>query len=65
MKESAERSVKVGFTRNPIKIFDEIDQITAEMVRDGWELKESVMEDGLAYVHLFFEREINGRDGWR
>jgi hypothetical protein len=58
VKESAERSVKVGFTRNPKKIFDEIEQVTAEMVRNGWELKDTVMEDGLAYVHLFFERDL-------
>lgn len=58
MKESAERSVKVGFTRSPKKVFDEIEQITAEMVRNGWELKDTMLETGLAYVHLFFEREM-------
>jgi hypothetical protein len=58
VRESAERSVKVGFTKSPKKIFDEIEQITAEMVRDGWALRESVFEDGLGYAHLFFEREI-------
>jgi hypothetical protein len=59
VKECAERVVKVGFTRSPKKIFDEIDQVTAEMVRDGWTLRESMIEDGLAYAHLFFERELN------
>jgi len=58
VKESAERSVKVGFTRSPKKVFDEIEQITAEMVRNGWELKDTMLETGLAYVHLFFEREM-------
>jgi len=58
MRESAERVVKVGFTRSPKKVFDEIDQVTAEMMRDGWVLCDGVLEDGLGYAHLFFEREI-------
>ncbi|MCL2219161.1 MAG: hypothetical protein FWC23_04420 [Chitinispirillia bacterium] len=58
MKESAERSVKVGFTRSPKKVFDEVERVTAEMVRNGWVLTETVIEDGLAYMHLFFERKI-------
>ncbi len=58
MKESAERMVKVGFTRNPKKVFDEIDSVTADMVRQGWVLAEGMIEDGLGYAHLFFERDI-------
>ena len=59
MKESAERVVKVGFRKSPKKVFDEIDQVTAEMVRGGWTLSDTVLEDGLACAHLFFEREID------
>ncbi|MCL2690399.1 MAG: hypothetical protein FWE57_11225 [Chitinispirillia bacterium] len=59
MKESSEKIIKVGFNRSPEKIFDEIEQVTAEMVRGGWYLRDSLMEDGLEYAHLFFEREIN------
>jgi hypothetical protein len=58
MKESTERIIKIGFTRNPRRIFNEIEQITARMIRDGWELRDSVMEEGLENIHLFFEREI-------
>lgn len=58
MKESAERTVKVGFTRDPKKVFDEIDLVTAEMVRQGWVFSEGMIEDGLGYAHLFFERDI-------
>jgi hypothetical protein len=58
VKESAERVVKVGFTRSPKKVFDEIEQITAEMIRDGWALLDGVMEDGMGYAHLFFERDL-------
>jgi hypothetical protein len=58
VRETAERSVKVGFTKSPKKIFDEIERITAEMMRAGWTLCESVFEDGLGHAHLFFEREL-------
>jgi hypothetical protein len=58
MKECTERVVKVGFKRSPKKVFDEIDSITASMIRDGWVLKESFTEDGLARIHLFFERVL-------
>ena len=59
MKESAERVIKVGFTRNAKKIIDEVEIVSAEMIRDGWELKESCIEDGLGYIHLFFERDLD------
>jgi len=59
VKENAERVVKVGFTRSPKKVFDEIEQVTAEMVRGGWALRDSLFEDGLEYAHLFFERDID------
>ena len=59
MKESAERTVEVGFTREPAAVFDEVEQVTAQMVREGWTLRESCMEEGLGHIHLFFEREMN------
>lgn len=59
MRLSAEKIVKIGFTRSPKAIFDEVESVTAEMIRQGWYLKDSCIEDGLGYVHLFFEREIN------
>lgn len=59
MKECTERVVMVGFKRSPKKVFDEIDSITASMIRDGWVLKESFTEDGLGRIHLFFERVLD------
>jgi hypothetical protein len=59
MNECAERIVKVGFKKNPKKIFDEVDIITASMIRGGWFLKKSLIEDGLGNIHLFFERELS------
>ena len=59
MKESSEKIIKIGFRKSPKKIFDEIEQVTAEMIRGGWYLRESLMEDGLGYAHLFFEREMS------
>jgi len=59
VKENAEKVVKVGFTRSPKKVFDEIERVTAEMIRGGWVLRDSLFEDGLEYAHLFFERDID------
>jgi hypothetical protein len=58
MNECAERIVKVGFRRSPRKIFNEVETITVEMVRRGWSLKDTVVEEGLGNIHLFFEREM-------
>jgi hypothetical protein len=58
VRESSERSVKVGFGRSPRKVFDEIERVAAEMARGGWSLADALLEDGLGSVHLFFEREI-------
>ncbi|HMA65310.1 MAG: hypothetical protein ACM31E_01730 [Fibrobacterota bacterium] len=59
MKVCTEKVVRVGFKKDPKKIFDQVDSITASMIRDGWSLKECCLEDGLANIHLFFEREID------
>jgi hypothetical protein len=67
VKESTELFVKVGFNRNPKKVFDEVESLTASMNRDGWRLKESILEAGLEKIHLFFEREITtiSHQPWR
>ncbi len=59
MKESAEKLVEVGFRRTPAAICDEIEQSSAAMIRAGWKLADAVMEEGLGFIHLFFERETN------
>jgi len=59
MKETCERTVKVGYTRNPKKIFDEVDAVTARMFREGWRLHDSCLEESLGNIHLLFEREID------
>ncbi|NLL12364.1 MAG: hypothetical protein GX267_03060 [Fibrobacter sp.] len=62
MRLCAEKIVKIGFTRSPKAIFDEVESVTAEMIRQGWYLKDSCVEDGLGYVHLFFEREVDSNN---
>jgi len=64
MKESAERTVKVGFRRKPRKVFDEVEALSAQMKRDGWVLSHSIIEEALGKIHLFFEREINTIKDW-
>ncbi|KMQ50503.1 hypothetical protein CHISP_2621 [Chitinispirillum alkaliphilum] len=58
MKETAERVVKVGFSKSAKKVVDEVERVSAEMIRNGWLLKESCVEDGLGCIHLFFERDL-------
>jgi hypothetical protein len=61
MKENAERIVRVGLKRKPKAIFDEIDSITAAMVRNGWIMHESMIEETLGNVHIIFQREVDGK----
>lgn len=58
MRESTERIVPVGFTKDPKLIFDEVEKISAEMIRLGWGLYDSRIEEDLGNIHLFFERKI-------
>ena len=58
MKESAEKIVKLGFHRSPKKVLDEVELVTAEMIRQGWDLKDTLVEEGLGNIHLFFERTM-------
>jgi hypothetical protein len=59
MKETIERIIKVGLKRDARKVFDEIESISAEMIRNGWELQESCLEECLGNVHLIFQRDID------
>lgn len=59
VKECTERLVRVGLSREPRRIFDEIESVTAAMLREGWLLQDSCIEEGLGYAHLFFERTLS------
>lgn len=59
MKECTERVVEVGFSRDAKDIFNEVEQVSAAMIREGWHLNDSCIEDSLGYIHLFFERNID------
>ena len=59
MKECTERLVDVGFSRDPKQIFDEVEQVSAQMIRVGWQLEDSFIDDALGHIHLMFEREMN------
>lgn len=59
MKETVERVIRIGLRRNVRKVFDEIESVSAEMIREGWNLRQSCLEECLASVHLFFERTLD------
>ncbi len=58
MKEIAEHTIKVGFKRRPSDIFNEVDRLSASMIRQGYSLSDSIIEETLGNIHLVFEREI-------
>ncbi|MBN1127912.1 MAG: hypothetical protein JXA71_02930 [Chitinispirillaceae bacterium] len=60
MKEAAEKIIELGFSRNPKRVVDEVERVTADMVRQGWRLNDTLVEEGLGNIHLFFERELPG-----
>jgi hypothetical protein len=58
MKENFERTIRVGLKRDPKSVFDEVESATAQIIRRGYLLRESFIEEGLGNIHLIFEREI-------
>jgi hypothetical protein len=58
MKEIAEKIVRVGLKRNAKKVFDEIESVSADMMRNGWKLDTTCFEEGFGRVHLIFERDL-------
>jgi hypothetical protein len=60
MQESAERVVEVGFKRRSKDVIDEVERMSAVMIRAGWTLSDTVMEENLGNIHLFFVRDIDG-----
>jgi hypothetical protein len=59
MKETIERVVRVGLVRDVRKVFNDIESVSAEMIRNGWQLQESCLEECLGNVHLIFDRDID------
>jgi hypothetical protein len=57
MLEQCEKSIKIGFSRKPSLIFDEIEILCNKMSDEGWVLINTCIEDGLGNIHLFFERQ--------
>ena len=59
MKETAEKIIELGFGRSPKKLLDEVEIVTADMVRRGWSLTETLVEESLGHIHLFFDRDVD------
>jgi hypothetical protein len=57
MLEIAEKIVRVGLKRDAKKVFDEIEAVSADMMRNGWKLDSTCFEESFAFVHLIFQRE--------
>lgn len=59
MRECTEFQVKVGFDRQAKAIFDEVEQVSARYIREGWELESAIVDETFGHITLFFEREID------
>lgn len=58
MVECKECTIRIGLKRSPRKVFDEIESVSAEMIRDGWILRDYCYENGMEKMHLLFERNV-------
>jgi len=61
LKEKRERLVRVGLKRKAKSIFDEIEIVSASMIREGWAMQESFFEENFSVVRLIFERDVDER----
>lgn len=59
MKECTEFQIKVGFSRSAKAIFDEVEQVSAKYIRDGWTLDNAIVDESFGHITLFFVREID------
>ena len=59
MRERVEKQVELGFLKNEIKVVDEMEKLTAEMVGQGFSFIKSDTDPNLNHVTLVFEREIS------
>jgi hypothetical protein len=63
MKETAEREIKIGMERNPKKVVGEIEKTARQMAARGWRLANTVTDEVMGSVFLFFERELGTTEG--
>ncbi len=57
MKQFLEKEIKIGFTRSPENMINEIERICEQMNQEGWSFIRSVTDQILEKVTLFFEKE--------
>lgn len=58
MTETAEREIKIGLEKNAKKTVDEIENTSREMAMNGWKLVNTMTDEVLGSIYLFYEREI-------
>jgi hypothetical protein len=61
MKEMVSKTVLIGFSRSPAAIADEIEQLSRNMLRDGYRHVGTATEEHLRQIVLTFEKEIEVR----
>ena len=58
VREFCEKRIEVGFERNAKNIFDEIESVTASLIRDGWTIEESTIDETMGFIDIIFFRDI-------
>ncbi len=58
MRQFCEKRIEVGFDRNAKKIFDEIESVSASLIREGWCIEDSTIDETMEFIDIFFFRDI-------
>lgn len=58
MREYHEKRIEVGYDRNPKKIFDELDSFIAQLIRAGWKIEDTTLDESLGFIDIIYYREI-------
>ncbi len=59
MREYLEKRVFVGYERSSKKVFDEIDSVTAQSIREGWSVETTSLDETVEFIDIIFVREID------
>ena len=62
MKLYREYRIEVGYSRAAKPIFDELDQTVAKLIREGWIVESTNIDDTLGHIDIIYYREIDIQD---
>ncbi len=54
-----EKQISLGFDRSEKVIFDEVEQVSAFYMREGWQIEDAIVAESFDKITLFFVRDID------